>query len=130
MVELIITKPISNPSNADLRAVGLRNTSGLYFMLRPTNEVIYIGKATKGNLHDELWGKLKTPEGEIPSKYPNTYWSKMQLEPEVSRELMDGDLLVAAFAVEPSICCSLLEVYLQTLCSSNEELPSLNSQIG
>ena len=33
--ELQVTEPIANPKNADLRELGLRDTSGVYFVVRP-----------------------------------------------------------------------------------------------
>ena len=138
---LVVTKEISDPHNADLRKdqtdrqgvrVNLRDTSGIYLIVRPDQYVAYIGKAYKTKLHEELWNKLKTPVGDtIPRTYPNTYWSKMPLESDIATELREGKVCVAAFSIEPNYVCSLLEVYLQTVYYSvNSELPRLNSQIG
>jgi hypothetical protein len=130
--ELLLTDPIADPKNADLRKHGLANSSGLYFLVRPSGDVAYIGKATKGNLHPELWGKLRTPVGEFaPLTYPNTYWSGMDMEPSLAEELLHGEMRIAAFSVQPDWACSLLEVYLQTLCVQIDgALPCWNSQIG
>jgi len=130
--ELKLTKPIANPENADLRKIELRDSSGLYFIVRPSGNVTYIGKATKKNLHRELWGKLRTPLGESNAcKYPNTYWSKMKLGDAVTQELLEGKMRIAAFTLSPASSCSLLEVYLQTLCYATDgALPCMNSQIG
>ena len=121
---------ISNPENADLRQLGLGSASGLYFLVGSDDKVLYIGKATKGNLHAELWGKLRTPVGDqIPMQYPNTYWSKMP-DLECANDLLNGKISIAVLKIDPPEYSSLFEVYLQTHCYFSGKFPKLNSQIG
>jgi hypothetical protein len=116
----------------DLRSTGIGTMSGVYFFVRPSGEIAYIGKATKNNLHREIWGKLNTPgpEGWGALTYPKTSWASMAIGDELRDELVSGKLAVAALAVEPNELSSLCEVYFHTLCQIEGRLPALNSQIG
>ena len=124
--------PISDPKNADLRQRGLRNASGVYLIGDKAGTVLYIGKATRGNLHEELWNKLRTPQGDTPPLvYPAMIWPSEGLQPGIARQLESGSVSVATIQVKPALHSALLEVFLQTLCCEQDgSLPILNSRIG
>lgn len=130
---------IASIINADLRTSdkdGIGRRSGCYLLLAPDSTVLYIGKATRGNLHAEVWNKLGVPVDIVGDstrrRYPSTYWSNWSsLDESVRRFLESGAIRLAGIAVDPPELSSLLEVYLQTFAwQADGRLPILNSQIG
>ena len=125
------TSAIAVPPNLNVAELG--SGCGLYFLLRRSAQIAYIGKATKNNLHRELWGKLATPSQAAADQrlsYLRTYWSR-DVRGEIANEIATGQLSVAALWIDPPEVSSLLEVYLQTRCFRLEgHLPVLNRRIG
>lgn len=116
----------------NLRTSGIGTMCGVYFFVRLTGDIVYIGKATKRNLHSEIWSKLCTPEvNQGAQTYPQNWWTSNSRSPEICGEVVSGQLAVAAAAIEPAELSSLCEVYLHTLCELQEgRLPALNRRIG
>ena len=98
-------------------------------------EIYYIGKATQNNLHEEVWGKLKTPSKneDNTSCYPKNYFlNKANLDQNAVNDITTGNVKIGVIVISNNILSSLAEVYLQTVYSHNNsgDLPKLNSQIG
>ncbi|PID37882.1 MAG: hypothetical protein CR966_00045 [Pseudomonadales bacterium] len=108
--------------------------SGVYFLCSLDEEIYYIGKATKNNLHEEVWGKIKTPSWDDDGKqsYPKNYFLGKNLDKNVISDVERGDIRIGVLVIDNPILSSLAEVYIQTVYfQKNEEtLPKLNSRIG
>lgn len=127
--------PVISLKNVVLPKDGVGHESGVYFIYSKLGEIYYIGKATKNNLHEEVWGKIKTPSnnGDNTNHYPKNYFlNKKNLNQDAVNAVTAGNVKIGAVTISNSILASLLEVYLQTLyCQNNSgNLPKLNSQIG
>lgn len=127
--------PIISKENVNLPKDGVGHKSGIYIIYTTLDEIYYIGKATQNNLHEEVWGKLKTPSKneDNTSFYPKNYFLKNRnLDQSAVSNLTTGNVKVGVIVISNSILSSLAEVYLQTLyCHNNSgNLPKLNSQIG
>jgi len=127
--------PIISKENVNLPKDGVGHKSGVYFIYTSMGEIYYIGKATKDNLHEEVWGKLKTPSKneDNTSYYPKNYFlNNGNLDKNAVNEITTGNVKVGVLVISNSILSSLAEVYLQTIyCHNNSNnLPKLNSQIG
>ena len=127
--------PIISKNNVDLPKDGVGHKSGVYFIYTVTNEIYYIGKATQNNLHEEVWGKIKTPSknNDGTSFYPKNYFlNKNTLDASAVNDVTNGNVKVGVIVISNNIISSLAEVYIQTLyCQNNSgKLPKLNSQIG
>lgn len=48
--------------------MALVSKSGVYFFGSPDGEIIYIGKATKNNLHHRVWDHVRTPQVELDGR--------------------------------------------------------------
>jgi len=68
---------ISN-ENVDLPKDGIGHQSGVYILYALSGEIYYIGKAAQNNLHEEVWGKLRTPSKNKngTSYYPKNYFKQ------------------------------------------------------
>jgi hypothetical protein len=68
--------PSISSVNPSLPKDGFGHMSGVYFLCALDDEIYYIGKATKNNLHEEVWGKIKTPTigDEGNRTYPKNYF--------------------------------------------------------
>lgn len=107
--------------------------SGIYFFSSQAGEVLYIGKATKNNLHHRVWGHMKTPvEFERGwRRFPSHgFISSSQNESHV-RDARDGKIHLGVVTVSDPDLVSLLEVYLHTVHQKRYgRLPAFNKQIG
>jgi hypothetical protein len=105
---------------------------GIYFYAMPEGEIVYIGKASKSNLHDRVWHHLKTAKEELaPNKkiFPNHRF--VNEESKYADAFTNGQVRLGIVTVSDRVLVSLLEVYLQTLHSKiHGNLPVLNKQIG
>jgi len=110
-----------------VRGDGIGNKSGVYFILTEDEEVLYIGKATKGNLHERIWDHLRTPEKleDGTMIFPKTRFIQDGCEPSLSELVKEGRVKIGIIEVEPNELTSLVEVYLQSI-----NLPPLCKQIG
>lgn len=127
--------PIISKENVNLPKDGIGHKSGVYIIYATSGEVYYIGKATQNNLHEEVWGKIKTPSknNDGTSFYPKNYFlNKNNLNKSAVNNITTGNVKIGVLVISNSILSSLSEVYLQTLyCQKNSgQLPKLNSQIG
>ena len=119
------TKPVigdwSDETNLPIPVKGDITTgkSGVYFVLSEQLDTLYIGKATKGNLHERIWGHLQTPIAN------NDGWRKYPKNRFNSELVENGFVKIGAIEISPSIASSLVEVYLQTIF-----FPPLCKQIG
>ena len=127
--------PIISNENVDLPKDGIGHKSGVYIIYTTMGEIYYIGKATQNNLHEEVWGKLKTPSKneDNTSCYPKNYFlNKSNLDQTAVDDITTGNVKIGVIVISNNILSSLAEVYLQTVYSHNNsgDLPKLNSQIG
>lgn len=103
------------------------NKSGIYLFLTEDGTVLYIGKATKNNLHERVWGHIQTPEeSELKGWmiFPKNRFSK-ETDNEYNEIIKNGKIRIGIVEIQPSEVSSLVEVYLQTI-----HLPPLCKQIG
>lgn len=116
-----------------IRDDGIGCRSGLYFFTSSAGQIVYIGKATKKNLHHRVWGHLKTPGPYIATRrtYPNhSFGTRRQAQTAIS-QIADGSARLAVMEVSEPSLVSLVEVFLQTLhLRRYNALPMLNRQIG
>ncbi len=124
----------SNSENMGMLVAGdgIGSKSGLYFYTSLDGDILYIGKATKNNLHQRVWDHVKTPEAltdDLQRRYPNHVFR--QCEQSYIDAFQEGAVKLAVVTVSEPVVVSLLEVYLQTLyVKTHEKLPVLNKQIG
>lgn len=126
--------PIISEVNPSLPKNGFGHQSGVYFLCSDNFEIYYIGKATKNNLHEEVWGKIKTPTVSSDEKrtYPKNYFRKKALNKNAIDDVTSGKIRIGVLTMDNQILASLAEVYLQSVfyTKSSNMLPKLNSQIG
>ena len=106
---------------------GVGNKSGLYFFLSSNGTVLYIGKATKNNVHERIWGHIQTPGGGDTDgimTFPNNRFKK-EFNNKWSSLFESGDVKIGIVEITPEHATSLSEVYLQTI-----SLPPLCKRIG
>lgn len=109
-----------------VRGDNVGNKSGIYVFLEEDGTILYIGKATKNNIHERIWDHLQTPgKSEIEGwvNFPRNTFSKV--DNPYSEMITDGRIKIGVVEVQPSELSSLAEVYLQTI-----HLPPLCKQIG
>lgn len=107
--------------------------SGLYIYATDDNQIIYIGKATKNNLHHRVWHHVKTPKIMPDSwrTFPKTLFSNCPENPELVENVRNGKVRVYVFTVSVPEVISLIEVYLQIQHQiQHGKLPAFNKQIG
>lgn len=111
---------------------GIGNKSGLYFFSSSAGEIIYIGKATRNNLHYRVWDHMKTPlaleDGRrVFPKHEFTY-----AEGDVCHEeILEGRIHLDVITISDSELVSLVEVFLHILHKKKHgRLPVFNRQIG
>lgn len=126
--------PIISQVVPDLPKDGFGHQSGVYFICSPDSEIYYIGKATKDNLHEEIWGKLKTPSPtkENMNTYPKNYFLNKDIDTNAVGDVTNGNVSLGVLVVSNPILASLSEVYLQSVYYQRNRglLPKLNSRIG
>ena len=108
--------------------------SGIYIFTTKDNDIIYIGKATKNNLHSRTTSHVGTPKRLDNGKmtFPLTTFSGCS-DLELSKDIQDGQIRLHVFSVSDAVVISLIEVYLQTVYVQNSKegkLRWLNKQIG
>lgn len=110
-----------------------RAASGLYFLLWPDDEIVYVGKGTQNNLAGRFWAHLNKPTHHPDGRFelPDCrFLERDGLDAGLEEALRWGQFRVAAVAVEPAVVSSLLEAWVQTLQVRRDgELPTLNLQI-
>ena len=106
--------------------------SGLYLFATQENEIIYIGKATKNNLHSRTMSHVGVPERKNRwMTFPSTAFSDCLENPELVNNIRDGKIRLHVFSVSDATVISLVEVYMQTVYLKNVgRLPYFNKQIG
>ncbi|MCF7984789.1 MAG: GIY-YIG nuclease family protein [Thiohalocapsa sp.] len=117
----------SNNLPVPVRGDGVGDKSGLYFIVGEDEEVLYIGKATKSNIHERVWGHIQTPKDgdkEKTKRFPNNRF-KAETEREYGNIVENGEVRLGIVQICPDNATSVAEVYLQTIC-----LPPLCKQIG
>ena len=130
---LISDWDVKNLLPVPVKGDGIGNKSGIYFILSETNEILYIGKATAGNLHERIWGHLKTPLINTDGRrsFPKNNFINRGLPDEYVNKIKNGKARLAVIEVVPASHASLIEVYLHTLHLKREGcIPPLNKQIG
>ncbi|MBA3902275.1 MAG: hypothetical protein C0522_01150 [Rhodocyclaceae bacterium] len=129
-------KPLHACFRDQLPAPDALRKSGVYFITDAHEEILYVGKATSENLGAEIWGKFGTPTIIDPTsdtpRFEKSSLAESSNDIAVKESLVSGDVLIFALAIEPAALCSLVEVFLQTLCKvgTDQCLPKLNKQIG
>ena len=111
---------------------GIGCKSGVYFFGSPGGEIIYIGKATKNNLHHRVWDHCKTPEVMHDGKrtFPKHGFGDTGA-PEQANFILSGEARLGVVTVSDPELVSLIEVFLHTVHTKEHGvLPVLNKQIG
>lgn len=120
--------------NPNLPKKDFGHMSGLYFLCSLDEDIYYIGKATKNNLHEEVWGKIKTPNKDNPERktYPKNYFAGKNLDKEAVADVGNGDIKIGLLVISNPVLVSLAEVYIQSVFyqRNSRELPKLNLRIG
>lgn len=111
---------------------GIGSECGVYFYMSPEGEIIYIGKATKQNLHHRVWDHIKTPVI-MPNgrrSFPNHAFGTLGGQ-ELENHIQEGNVRLGVVTVSDPSVVSLIEVFLQTVhAKKHGKLPTLNKQIG
>lgn len=112
---------------------GIGACSGIYYFYAKTGEVLYIGKATKSNLHHRAWGHLKTPtepEGGW-RRFPKHSLNAPGCASDFAKDVTDGNVHLGVIEISEPDVVSLVEVYLHTVHKRLfGRLPVFNKQIG
>ena len=124
----------SNPTSLGLPVSGdgVGRHCGLYFFLAPGGAIIYIGKATKNNIHHRVWDHLSTPDPIEDGRrlFPRSKF-KMPIDADALQCFHAGTARLGLVLFSEALTVSLVEVYLQTLyLQRHGALPALNKQIG
>ncbi len=128
---------IGDDSNADFRGMlgghDAAIKSGVYLFSAQDDEVIYVGKATKNNLHARITSHLGTPtrleNGWMT--FPSTSFSQCPERPDIVKHIRDGEIRLHVLSVSDENVISFIEVYLQTMfVKIKERRPYFNKQIG
>lgn len=111
---------------------GIGNRSGVYFITSQDNDVLYIGKATKNNIHERIWDHIRTPKiiEDRWRTYPKSHFDVNDRK-EYENLVKKGEVKIGIVEIEPPVAISLVEVYLQTIYQHiTGTLPPLCKQIG
>ena len=112
---------------------GIGTRSGIYFFTCSQGRIIYIGKATKNNLHHRVWHHVKTPEFDSDGNwtFPKHIFRG---EPEAEKyeaEILNGKAGLGVVTFSDPELVSMAEVYLHTVHQKQYgRLPMFNKQIG
>jgi len=125
----------SNPSNIGILVSGdgVGSQSGVYFFADPNGKIIYIGKATKNNLHQRVWDHVKTPYvmPDGTRTFPKHGFKECSNASAEIELIRSGNARLGVITVSNPDLVSLVEVYLHTLFVKEYGcLPVLNKQIG
>jgi hypothetical protein len=128
---LIKIADVNTPS-LPIRGDEIGDKSGLYFFVCPEGEVLYIGKATKNNLHERVWDHLRTPViSQGMRTFPQCTFKCPSSSQDAVALVQEGAVRLAIIHIDPPEIVSLCEVYLQTIYQLGlGRLPKLNKQIG
>lgn len=116
-----------------IRGDGIGSQSGLYFFTCSQGQIIYIGKATKNNLHERVWDHVKTPEHDTGGVwvFPKHCFRAEPEAAEYEAEVLNGKAGLGVITFSDSEVVSLAEVYLHTVhLKRHKKLPLFNKQIG
>jgi hypothetical protein len=106
--------------------------SGIYMIGNAEGEILYIGKATAGNLGGEIGSKFGAASKIFPDGSP--YFGNSSIakwaDDKYKEILLNGEIQIRSAIIIPAELSSLVEVYLQTWCDQNGGLPPLNKRIG
>lgn len=125
----------SDPENLGLLVTGdgVGSESGVYYFGSPEGEVLYIGKATKNNLHHRVWDHLRTPEIRADGRrvFPKHGFAGDGHDSEFTMQMINGEARLGIVTISDPDLISLVEVYLQTVYRKRHgRLPVFNKQIG
>lgn len=126
-------KSIANMPGILITGDGIGCKSGIYLIASPNEEILYIGKATKNNLHHRVWGHLKTPETLKSGHwaFPKNEFESFTSEAEHVKNVREGNVKIGVITISNPEVVSLVEVYLHTLHMQKfGRLPLFNKQIG
>jgi hypothetical protein len=76
---------------------------------------------------------FKTPEikEKIKRMFPKKIFINRDLDEDIVSFVTNGNICFSAVEVNPTYLCSLVEVYLHSICMKNyDRIPPLNKQIG
>jgi len=127
---------IGDDSNEEFRGClggnDIGEESGLYIFSSENDEIIYIGKATKDNLHERVWDHLGTPKRLENGwmTFPKTKFNSRE-SLELTTSIINGNIKLHVFTVSDPDVVSVIEVYLQVMhLKEFGRLPVFNKQIG
>ncbi|WP_176465372.1 MULTISPECIES: hypothetical protein [unclassified Pseudomonas] len=125
----------SDPTNLGMLVTGdgVGCKSGVYFFGSPESEILYIGKATKNNLHHRVWDHVKTPNIREDGRrtFPNHRFTGFEQAKNQMPHVLSGEARIAVVTVSDPEVVSLIEVYLHTAHKKRHgTLPAFNRQIG
>lgn len=125
----------SDPSNRGMLVTGdgIGDKSGVYCFVSPAGDVLYIGKATKNNLHHRVWHHVKTPYfGEDGhATFPNHSFRGGNEVAAYESDILNGRARLGVITISDQSLVSLAEVYLHVVHKKmHNRLPVFNKQIG
>lgn len=125
----------SDPSRPGMLVTGdgVGCKSGVYFFGSPEREILYIGKATRNNLHHRVWDHVNTPsireDGRLT--FPKHRFTGFEQGKNPMPHIHSGEARIAVITVSDPVVVSLIEVYLHTAhVKRHGRLPAFNRQIG
>lgn len=112
---------------------GIGDKSGVYFFISSSAEILYVGKATRDNLHQRVWDHVKTPEVLENGRrtFPDHGFRGGTGAAESESEVSNGMAHLGVITISDPDLASLVEVYLLTLhWRQQQRLPVFNKLIG
>jgi hypothetical protein len=108
----------------------LKDSCGVYLVLSPDDDVLYVGKAAARNLFRETYAKFGTPNPPGPL-FPNHCWTERTLPVPIKGVIEAGEFQLGFIVLESADAATDVESYLQKLAvESDGRLPPLNLRIG
>jgi len=125
----------SDPNNRGMLVTGdgIGNKSGVYCFASPSGDILYIGKATKNNLHHRVWDHVQTPRflEDYRGIFPNHGFRGGAGAEEHEQDVQKGRIRLGVVTISDQDLTSLAEVYLHVLHKKrHNRLPVFNKQIG
>ena len=125
----------SDPNNRGMLVTGdgIGQKSGVYCFASPSGDILYIGKATKNNLHHRVWGHVKTPQflEDGRGTFPKHGFRGGPEAEEYESDVREGRVRLGVITISDQELASLAEVYLHVLHKKmHSRLPIFNKQIG
>ena len=109
---------------------------GIYVFSDHGENVLYVGKAHYGSIHDRVWGHLKTPSSERNNSitrdniniYINHQWKNDNIVDLAFIDLIEkGEFKIHGFIIQPKEIVSLIEAFaLMIIWKMDNNLPKLN----